>query len=64
MGKHKNKVMSTHWTKCWVVHPDCFWCRCVMLAEIQGTTAEYQAFSFFKMALDGDFYTLRRKEVI
>ena len=64
MGKHTDKVMGTHWAECWMEHHECFWRRCVMLAEIQGTTAEYQAFRLFKMALDDNFYILQGKEVI
>ena len=64
MGKHKDKVMSTHWAGCWTEHPDCFWGRCIRLGGIRHTTAEYQAFRYFKAALDSRFHILQRKEVI
>ena len=35
-----------------------------MLSGIRATTAEYQAFSLFKMALDDNFYILQGKKVV
>ena len=63
MGKHTDKVMGTHWAKCWMEHHECFWRHCIILSRTENTTAEYQAFKYFKLALGGDyFYILRRDD--